>query len=166
MVWVLRFFLMKPNNCSIGLSQGEYSALNSTFTFILRQVYKTIECLWMTALSIIKTMFLWLYLGSLRMLLKVWYTKFSNSAASTPPSMIYVEITWSWLMAAINDTEYCCLLVSIFRIANCMDLYPNLPNCFLSYLWAWSYMDSWTCYGLASIPEPVFYQVKVMALTL
>ena len=50
----LRFFLTKPNNCSIGLSQGLYSALNKTFTLNFLQVVRTEECLWITALSISK----------------------------------------------------------------------------------------------------------------
>jgi hypothetical protein len=57
-------------------------------TFMRRAVSRTDECLCMTALSISRTTSLLAEAGSVRTLLNDWYTKFSNSTESTPPSMI------------------------------------------------------------------------------
>ena len=109
----------KPNKCSTGFSQGLYYALNSTVAFILRQVSRTDECLWITALSMNTNTLFFASLGVLRMCFSVENMKLSKRVASKAPSMIWDEITSSWLMAAMKDIEYCCLLTPSFRIESC-----------------------------------------------
>lgn len=141
---------MCPNSCSTGFNQGEYWALNRTFTFILRAVSSTSECLWMTALSMnSKIVFFYSFLSVL-MLRRVWYMKFSNSIESTAPSMIYVETTFVWLIAASKDTEYCYLLFTTLAIESSLALTPYFPSFSASNYWlSWMvlYFASLSCWS-------------------
>lgn len=80
---------------STGLSQGEYSALNSTLTFIRRAVSKTIEWWWILALSRSRTMFLPSRALSYLTPRTIYCRKFSNTAESTPPSTSWLATTLS-----------------------------------------------------------------------
>ena len=59
----------------------------------------------MTALSISITMFDFPYLLLFLKAATVWYKKFSNREASTPPSINCDDTTLSVVMAANSDTE-------------------------------------------------------------
>ena len=125
----LSYFLIWLNNYSIGFSHDEYSALNKTFTFILRAVSKTCECLWITALSMNNTMSLFLVAGCVRKLCRVLYTKFSKMTLSMPPSTTWCEITLPKLMAAIMDSEYCYFFSSCYFSLDSFSIFiPYLPN--------------------------------------
>ena len=117
-------FLMCEKSISIGFSQGEYSALYKTFTLNLLAVSSTSENLCIAALSISNTTFLLHSSLSVRMLRKVLQMKLSNKVESTPPSIIWLEITLSQLIAAINDKEQICLLFSFLRIESCLVCIP------------------------------------------
>ena len=109
----LSFLLINEKNYSMGLSQGEYWELKSTWTLLYLRVSMTRGCLCILALSMKTTISLPMFYGRDLRWLIVWNRKFSNSTPLTLPSINWLEITSFKVMADSKLTENIYNLLSL-----------------------------------------------------